>query len=113
MPTGPVAGYEAVRELAAISQDITVSDGWGTRFDKLKSAAHVPALKGIYADHWLARQLLAPGCPSVSRRWWRVVLVRAPPALGPGRESRASLCGLDAGSNHQLQLAVNDFGGQL
>src|SRR4029079_1546936 len=53
----PSPDTKTVRELAAISQDITVSDGWGTRFDKLKSAAHVPALKGIYADHWLARQL--------------------------------------------------------
>ena len=48
---------KTVRELAAISRNITVSDGWGTRIDKLKTTTHVSALKGIYAGHWLARQL--------------------------------------------------------
>jgi hypothetical protein len=43
-------------ELAAIREDITVP-GSGMRFDRLKMASHVNALKNVYADHWLARRL--------------------------------------------------------
>ena len=46
-----------VHELDAISKDITVRAGYGERTDKLKTPAHVSALKDIYAGHWLARQL--------------------------------------------------------
>jgi hypothetical protein len=44
-------------ELEATRQDITVPGGWGTRIDSQKTISHVTALRGIYADHWLARRL--------------------------------------------------------
>jgi hypothetical protein len=44
-------------ELEAVRQDITVPGGWGTRIDTMKTTAHVSVLRGIYAGHWLARQL--------------------------------------------------------
>jgi hypothetical protein len=44
-------------ELDAIRQDIILDGGWGTRIDSPKTTAHVAALRGIYANHWLARRL--------------------------------------------------------
>jgi hypothetical protein len=44
-------------ELAAIQQDIILDGGWGTRIDSPKTIAHVATLRGIYANHWLARRL--------------------------------------------------------
>lgn len=54
---GPSPDETTVHELEAIRQDISATAGYGTRIDKLKTTAHVAALKGIYADHWLARWL--------------------------------------------------------
>ncbi|TDZ77375.1 hypothetical protein DE4585_04769 [Mycobacteroides salmoniphilum] len=48
---------EIVRELDSIRKDITVRAGYGEHTAKLKTPAHVSALKDIYAGHWLARQL--------------------------------------------------------
>lgn len=49
-------------ELEAIKKDIVVEDGgWGTRIDMTKTVVHVPSLRTIYADHWLARQLAETG----------------------------------------------------
>ncbi|WP_373235092.1 hypothetical protein [Mycobacterium marinum] len=53
----PRPDLKTVRELDAISKDITVRAGYGERTDMLKTPAHVSALKAIYANHWLARQL--------------------------------------------------------
>jgi len=44
-------------ELEAIRKDIILDGGWGTRIDSPKTTAHVAALRGIYANHWLARRL--------------------------------------------------------
>lgn len=44
-------------QLAAIQQDIVLDGGWGTRIDSPKTIAHVATLRGIYANHWLARRL--------------------------------------------------------
>ncbi|OBF29437.1 hypothetical protein A5724_25700 [Mycobacterium sp. ACS1612] len=44
-------------ELGVIREDITVRTGYGERIDKLKTPAHVSALKTVYAGHRLARQL--------------------------------------------------------
>ncbi|OHT87094.1 hypothetical protein BKG68_11045 [Mycobacteroides saopaulense] len=44
-------------ELGVIRKDITVHTGYGERIDKLKTPPHVSALRTIYADHPLARQL--------------------------------------------------------
>jgi hypothetical protein len=43
-------------ELNSIREDMIVN-GWGTQIDRLKTVAHVTALRRIYADHWLARRL--------------------------------------------------------
>jgi len=40
-----------------IEADILLDGGWGTRIDSPKTIAHVATLRGIYADHWLARRL--------------------------------------------------------
>jgi hypothetical protein len=44
-------------ELAVIQQDIILDGGLGTRIDSPKTIAHVATLRGIYANHWLARRL--------------------------------------------------------
>lgn len=50
-------GAAPPRELAAIQQDIVLDGGWGTRIDSPKTISHVATLRGIYANHWLARRL--------------------------------------------------------
>lgn len=50
-------GATPPRELAAIQEDIILDGGWGTRIDSPKTIAHVATLRGIYANHWLARRL--------------------------------------------------------
>lgn len=50
-------GASTPPELAAIQKDILLDGGWGTRIDSPKTVAHVATLRGIYADHWLARRL--------------------------------------------------------
>ncbi|MCV7051668.1 hypothetical protein H7H82_13870 [Mycobacterium heidelbergense] len=50
-------GASTPPELAVIEADILLDGGWGTRIDSPKTIAHVSALRGIYADHWLARRL--------------------------------------------------------
>lgn len=44
-------------ELDAVQQDIILDGGWGTRIDSPKTIAHVATLRGLYANHWLARRL--------------------------------------------------------
>lgn len=50
-------GAVAPPELEAIREDIIVDSEWSTRIDSLKTVAHVPELRRIYANHWLARRL--------------------------------------------------------
>jgi hypothetical protein len=50
-------GTAPPRELEAIQQDIVLDGGWGTRIDSPKTISHVATLRGIYANHWLARRL--------------------------------------------------------
>jgi hypothetical protein len=50
-------GASTPPELAVIEADILLDGGWGTRIDSPKTIAHVATLRGIYADHWLARRL--------------------------------------------------------
>ncbi|UXA15216.1 hypothetical protein KXD97_07710 [Mycobacterium sp. SMC-8] len=50
-------GASTPPELAVIEADILVDGGWGTRIDSPRTIAHVATLRGIYADHWLARRL--------------------------------------------------------
>lgn len=50
-------GASTPPELAVIEADILLDGGWGTRIDSPKTIAHVATLRGVYADHWLARRL--------------------------------------------------------
>jgi hypothetical protein len=50
-------GASTPPQLAAIQKDILLDGGWGTRIDSPKTVAHVATLRGIYANHWLARRL--------------------------------------------------------
>ncbi|WP_458686364.1 hypothetical protein [Nocardia tengchongensis] len=49
-------GAAARPELRVIRKDIT-APGWDLRIDRQKALAQVTTLKGIYAGHWLVRQL--------------------------------------------------------
>lgn len=49
-------GARMPAELATIREDITDAS-WGVRINRQKTLDHVAALKRIYADHWLSRQL--------------------------------------------------------
>jgi hypothetical protein len=49
-------GARIPAELVTIREDITDAS-WGLRINQQKTLAHVAALKQIYADHWLSRQL--------------------------------------------------------
>lgn len=50
-------GAATPSQLAVIREDILLDGGWGTRIDSPKTVAHVATLRGIYANHWLARRL--------------------------------------------------------
>lgn len=49
-------GARIPRELSTIRDEVT-DGGWGLRLDRVKALDHVTALKQIYAQHWLVRQL--------------------------------------------------------
>lgn len=50
-------GARTPPQLAAIEKDILLAGGGGTRINSPRTVAHVATLRGIYANHWLARRL--------------------------------------------------------